>query len=65
MYLKGLTIVKKIIFLLVVFLICLLAYNYKDEILVLYNKYYESKNFIPTNLDKNENSRNYNIKYVS
>ena len=50
---------------LIVFLICLLTYNYKDEILVLYNKYYESRNFIPTVLDKNENSRNYNFKYVA
>ena len=56
---------KKIIFLLVVFIICLITYYYKDEILVLYNKYYESKNFIPSELTNNEYSRNYNFQYVS
>ena len=56
---------KRMIWFLLIVLVCLLTYNYKDEILVYYNKYYESKNFKPTPLDTNEYSRNYNFQYVS
>lgn len=56
---------KKLIWLLVIFLIFILTYNYKEEILVYYTKYYENKNFIPSTLENNDYSRNYNFKYVS
>ena len=56
---------KKLIFFLIVIIIFLLTFNYKEEILVYYNHYYERKNFVPSNLESNEYSRNYNFKYVS
>ena len=56
---------KKIIWLCIIILIGLLTYNYKEKILTLYNNYFESKNFIPSTLENNEYSRNYNFNYVS
>ena len=56
---------KKIIWFFLIILVFFLAFNYKEDILVYYNKYFESKNFIPTTLENNEYSRNYNFKYVS
>lgn len=56
---------KKLIGFLIMIIILLLTLNYKEEILVYYNQYYESKNFIPSNLENNKYSRNYNFKYVS
>lgn len=56
---------KKIVWLLLILFIFLLTINYKEEILVYYNQYFESKNFIPTTLENNSYSRNYNFNYVS
>ena len=56
---------KKIIFILVLVLIFFLTFHYKETILIYYNRYFESKYFVPTKLEKNEYARNYNFKYVS
>lgn len=56
---------KKLIWFLVIIILFILTFNYKEEILIYYNKFYESKNFIPTTLENNKYSRNYNFKYVS
>lgn len=62
---KGLIPMKKFVWFLVMVIIILLTFNYKEEILVYYNRFYESRNFIPTVLENNQYSRNYNFKYVS
>ena len=56
---------KKVIFLLILVLILVLTFHYKETILIYYNRYFESKYFVPTKLEKNEYARNYNFKYVS
>ena len=56
---------KKLIYFFVIIAVFLLTYHYKENILVYYNKYFESKYFVPTKLENNEYSRSYNFKYVS
>ena len=56
---------KKIIYFLIIVTIFILTYHYKENILLYYNKYFESKYFVPTELENNEYSRSYNFKYVS
>ena len=56
---------KKLLVLLLFILISLFIYNYKEEILIQYYKFFESKYFIPSSLQNNEYSRNYNFNYVS
>ncbi|MBR3660615.1 MAG: hypothetical protein IKN63_01780 [Bacilli bacterium] len=55
---------KKVIWFFILIIIFLLTINYKEKILTFYNNYFESKNFIPTTLENNEYSRNYNFNYV-
>ena len=56
---------KKLVWFLILTLIFLITLNNKEKILVYYNRYFESKNFIPSTLENNNYSRNYNFKYVS
>ena len=56
---------KKYIVLLLVFIIFLFTITYKEKILTIYTEYFESRHFIPSTLENNEYSRNYNFKYVS
>ena len=61
MYMKGLISVKKTIALLCIIIIFLLIIYFKDDVL----SYLESKIYIPTTIEKNEYTRNYNFNYVS
>ena len=56
---------KKLIYFFIIVIIFILTYHYKENILIYYNKYFESKYFVPTELENNEYSRSYNFKYVS
>ena len=52
------------------YLFCLLVlfsltFEYKEELLVYYNKYFSSNQEVPTPLIKNEYYRDYNFNYVS
>ena len=58
---KGLTSMKKAIILLGIFLLFFLTIYFKDNILT----YLENKFLVPTQLEKNEYTRNYNFNYVS
>ena len=53
---EGLILMKKLILLFIFIIIFVLVYNYKEEILVYYNEFYENKYFIPTTLNNNQYS---------
>lgn len=57
--------VKKVVYLFCLLVLFSLTFEYKEELLVYYNKYFSSNQEVPTPLIKNEYYRDYNFNYVS
>ncbi|MBQ8473114.1 MAG: hypothetical protein IJ501_06390 [Bacilli bacterium] len=56
---------KKVVYLFCLLVLFSLTFEYKEELLVYYNKYFSSNQEVPTPLIKNEYYRDYNFNYVS